>query len=182
MNTSTRQALLLVDGYNIIGAWKSLQKTRDRYGLESARQDLVRLIIDYTAYQGLTTELVFDSHLQKTPLQKEKYGANVSVHYTAFAQTADTYIEKICASFSHSQARTTSRIIVATSDHAQKLTAIGYGAEWFSAEKFKTEVEATASQFKRKKRPRSNHQGRFLVNSLDPKTQAALFQWRQGKY
>ena len=47
---------------------------------------------------------------------------------------------------------------------------------------YKIEVEATASQFKRKNRPRSNPQGRFLVNSLDPKTQAALFQWRQGKY
>lgn len=180
MNYSTRQPLLLVDGYNIIGAWQNLQRTRDRDGLESARQDLIGIIIDYSVYQGLKTEIIFDSHLQRTPKQKEQYGSNVSVYYTAFAQTADTYIERICAAFNRAHLPTIPRLIVATSDRAQRLTAVGYGAEWFSAEKFKLEVEGTASQVKRKNRPRSNPKGRFLVNSLDPKTQALLSQWRHG--
>jgi uncharacterized protein len=38
--TATSGSLLLVDGYNIIGAWSSLKKIRDRDGLEAARQEL----------------------------------------------------------------------------------------------------------------------------------------------
>lgn len=181
MTLSSAKALLLVDGYNIIGAWEQLQKTRDRDGLEFARQDLITLLIDYTAYQGFKTEVVFDSHFQKTPNQKERYSPSLSVHYTAFAQTADTYIERVCANFSRREPPLAPRLIVATSDRAQRLTAIGYGAEWFSAEKFKSEVETSASQVRRKQRRQSPPKGRFLVNRLDPKTQALLFKLRQGK-
>jgi predicted RNA-binding protein with PIN domain len=182
MKSIATQALLLVDGYNIIGAWSNLQRIRDRHGLESARRDLISIVTDYTAYQGLKTEIIFDSHLQKTPLQKEQFSPQVSVYYTAFSQTADSYIERVCASFSRAHPATIPRIIVATSDRAQRLTAIGYGAEWYSAEKFKAEVETITSQVKNKKRPHSNSKGRFLFNHLDPQTQATLFQWRQGKY
>ncbi|ELR99060.1 NYN domain-containing protein [Gloeocapsa sp. PCC 73106] len=181
MSVSSAQALLLVDGYNIIGAWEKLQKIRDRDGLEFARRDLISLVIDYTAYQGFKTEIVFDSHFQKTPNQKEEYSPTVSVHYTAFAQTADTYIERVCAAFSRSHQSVARRLIVATSDRAQRLTAIGYGAECFSAEKFQKEIESSASQIRRKNSRQSQTRGRFLVNHLDPKTQAALFEWRQGK-
>jgi predicted RNA-binding protein with PIN domain len=181
MVSSAKQALLLVDGYNIIGAWENLQKIRDLDGLESARRDLIAIVTDYSAYQDLKTEIIFDSHLQKTPKQREKYGPNLLVHYTAFAQTADTYIEKVCASYSRSGSSVASRLIVATSDRAQRLTAVGYGAEWLSAQKFKLEVEASAATVKRKHRPRSQPKGRFLFNHLDPKTQELLFQLRQGK-
>lgn len=88
------QALLLVDGYNIIGAWSYLKETRDRDGLESARRELVEVLINYTAHAGYTTQVVFDSHFQKTPGVQESHTSSLSVYFTAFAQTADTYIEK----------------------------------------------------------------------------------------
>jgi uncharacterized protein len=177
---ATHQALLLVDGYNIIGAWSALKETRDRDGLESARRELVEALIDYTAYEGLKTQIVFDSHYQKTPGSQEDYTPSVSVYFTAFSQTADTYIEKVCASFRHQQSVGTSRIIVATSDRAQRLTAIGYGAEWMSAQRLATEVEVSTLKIHKKHRPKKPAQGRFLFHSLDPQAKQRLSQWRRG--
>jgi hypothetical protein len=181
MAAVTPLPLLLVDGYNIIGAWSYLQKTRDRDGLETARRELVEALINYTAHEELTTQIVFDSHYQKTPGSQEAFTATVSVYYTAFAQTADTYIEKICANFKRQDAAPNSRLIVATSDRAQRLTAIGYGAEWMSAQRLASEVETTSSRIK-KHRPKKQTQGRFLFNSLDPQAQQRLAQWRRGIY
>ena len=181
MASSPHRVLLLVDGYNIIGTWSCLKKTRDRHGLESARRELIEALINYTALQGYKTEIVFDAHYQKTPGTQEHHTPALSVYYTAFTQTADTYIEKICASFHRQQSFPCSRIIVATSDRAQRLTAIGYGAEWFSAQRLEAEVDLAARQVKRKHRPQKKSQGRFLFNSLDAKSQQLLAQWRQGK-
>jgi predicted RNA-binding protein with PIN domain len=182
MAMSPPQTLLLVDGYNIIGAWSALKKTRDHHGLESARDKLVETLINYSAHQGYTTQIVFDAQYQKTPSSQEKYTPSFSVHYTGFAQTADTYIEKICANFSRQVSPPSHRVIVATSDHAHKLTILGYGAEWMSAQHLANDVELSARQINKKNRSRRPAQGRFLINSLDAKAQKLLSQWRQGIY
>ncbi|WP_013325445.1 NYN domain-containing protein [Gloeothece verrucosa] len=182
MAASSPQALLLVDGYNIIGSWSSLKQIHEQRGLESARRELVENLINYTAHQGYHTQVVFDAQYQKTPSTEEQFTPNLSVYYTAFAQTADTYIEKICASFYRQSFSKCSRIIVATSDHAQRLTIIGYGAEWMSAQRLAHDVDFVANKIKKKHRPRKPSQGRFLVNGLDAKSQELLARWRQGNY
>jgi len=172
------KVMLLVDGYNIIGSWSGLKQTRDRYGLEFARQELIEALINYSAFQGYSTDVVFDSQYRQTPNQIEKFSALVSAHYTAFNQTADTYIEKLCAQF-HRQINSP-RIIVATSDRVQQLTVVGYGAEWISAPRLEGEVYLTTKS-KRNQRPQKKSQGRFLFNTLDAKTQQRLVQMRTGK-
>ncbi|AFY76035.1 MAG: NYN domain-containing protein [Hydrococcus sp. C42_A2020_068] len=179
---ATSGALLLVDGYNIIGAWSYLKRTRERDGLEAARRELVEALVNYTAHEGWLTKIVFDSHYQKTPGSQEDYTPSLSVYYTAFAQTADTYIEKVCASFKHQDSSSISRLIVATSDRAQRLTAIGYGAEWMSAQRLASEVELVSCRIRAKHRPKKQTQGRFLFNCLDPQAQQRLSQWRRGIY
>lgn len=181
MASSSPQALLLVDGYNIIGSWSSLKQVQEKNGLDSARRELVETLINYTAHQGYNTQIVFDSQYQKTPSTQEQYIPTLSVYYTAFAQTADTYIERVCASFFR-QSCVFSRVIVATSDYAQRLTVLGYGAEWMSAQRLGNEVEFVARKIKKKHRPRKISQGRFLVNALDAKSQEILAQWRHGNY
>ena len=172
MPSLSYQALLLVDGYNVIGAWSYLKKTRDRYGLESARRELIETLINYSAMQEYETTVVFDAHYQNTPSHCENHTQYLSVHYTAFAETADTYIEKFCAAYRHQSQP--SRIIVATSDEAQRLTVLGYGAEWLSARRLAGEVDIAARQVKHKKRPQHKSKGRFLVDSLDAKAQQRL--------
>ncbi len=183
MSPSSYQAILLVDGYNIVGDWSDLKKSRDRHGLEAARHELVECLINYSASVAYRTKVVFDAHYQDTPRSTEIHTSALSVHYTAFAETADTYIEKFCATFSRKKYQQEStRLIVATSDRAQQLTVVGYGAEWLSAPMLAREVEQTAQKTKSrtKKQTRKQPSGRFLFNTLDPAAQKRLRQMQRG--
>ena len=93
--------------------------------------------------------VVFDAQYQNTPSNREIITDFLTVHYTDFGQTADTYIEKTCASLRHQIAQSLlSRMIVATSDRAQQLTVQGYGAEWLSAHQLCGEVETTVCRMR----------------------------------
>ncbi|HBB34983.1 MAG TPA: RNA-binding protein [Cyanobacteria bacterium UBA8803] len=176
------QAVLLVDGYNIIGSWSSLKMTRDRHGLLAARQELVEVLINYSAFVGYQTQVVFDAQYQKTQSNQEAVTTYLSVCYTDFGQTADSYIEKFCATFKSKLSQSKQRLIVATSDRAQRLLVVGYGAEWMSSEQLATDVEFTAHRIRHKNRPPKQSSGRFLFNSLDAKAQQRLAQWRKGSH
>ncbi|MCX7596710.1 MAG: NYN domain-containing protein [Fischerella sp.] len=179
MSRSLTPAVLLVDGYNIIGAWSCLKKTRDRAGLEAARWELVEAMITYSAFQGYETLIVFDAQHQNTSSNKEVITELLSVHYTDFGQTADTYIEKACASLRSSVTQSLiSRVIVATSDRAQQLTIQGYGAEWLSAQQLCHEVQATVCRVRQKYQPRKKSNSRFLANSIDAKARQRLAELR----
>jgi uncharacterized protein len=183
MSPSSHQAILLVDGYNIIGDWSDLKQSRDRHGLEAARYELVECLINYSAAVAYRTKVVFDAHYQDTPRSTETHTTALSVHYTAFAETADTYIEKFCATFARKKYQQEStRLIVATSDRAQQLTVVGYGAEWLSAPMLEREVGLAVqkTQSKTKKQTKRKPPGRFLFNTLDPAAQKRLKQMRQG--
>ena len=195
MPRSLPQAVLLVDGYNIVGAWPSLKNTRDRVGLEAARWELVEALINYSAFQGLETQIVFDAQYQNTCSHQEVITQNLSVYYTDFGQTADTYIEKACASFrpylrgvlpgKSSQIgfpRPThlTRLIVATSDRVQQQMVVGYGAEWMSAQQLGYDVESTAYRVRHQHKPRKQSKSRFLANSIDAKARQRLAELRMG--
>ena len=180
MPPSSRQTLLLVDGYNVIGAWSSLKKTRDHHGLLAARQELIEALINYSTFKGFEAQVVFDAQYQNTPGYREVHTSYLSVYYTAHLETADTYIERVCASYQRQLYRSTPRLIVATSDRAQQLVVIGYGAESMSALQLAGEVELTASQRRRKQQSQNRSRGRFLIHSLDANAQQRLAQWRQG--
>ena len=176
------QAFLLVDGYNIIGSWSDLKKNRDRYGLEAAREALVESLINYSPVVSYRTQIVFDAHYQRTPSHMEEYTPLVSAYYTAFAETADTYIEKFCATSRHkNESAKQSRLIVATNDRTQRNVVTGYGAECISSQRLAGEVEITARKIGQKKRPAKKFSGRFLFHALDPSAQKRLRQLRQGK-
>ena len=192
MPRSLPEAILLVDGYNIIGAWPYLQKTRDDNGLAAARWQLAENLLNYSAFQGFETLIVFDAHYQNTCSNQEVITQNLSIHYTEFGQTADTYIEKSCASFrpyvrgvlpgvAPSKSRYQSRrLIVATSDRVQQLMILGYGAECISAQKLLGEVESIAFRARRQHKSGKQSSSRFLANSLDAKARQRLAELRMG--
>lgn len=196
MPRSSPQAVLLIDGYNIIGSWTNLKRIRDTEGLEAARWALIEDSINYSAWQGFSTQIVFDAHYQNTCAHQETITENVSVYYTNFGETADTYIEKACATYRHYLRRIPqqtiksaklpdgfylSRLIVATSDRAQQLTVIGYGAEWVSASQLSYEITATIERARRNHKPQKQSNSRFLSNSLDPKARQRLAELRMGR-
>jgi predicted RNA-binding protein with PIN domain len=173
-------ALLFVDGYNIIGAWPELSQVRDEAGLEFARHKLTEVLVNYAADRVLEVRLVFDAYGQRSPVRVEQVTPHVSIHYTDFGQTADTYIEAWCARLR----RHPQRMIVATSDRAQQLTVTGYGAEWMSAQQLSLDVSSHRQQRQQKQRQsrshRRGHSQRFLSSSLSPEAQARLQQLRFG--
>lgn len=190
MKSPTYSALLLVDGYNIIGQWSCLKQTREQFGLEMARQTLVETLISYSSHQGYKTQVVFDAQYQQSPASQEQLSPHVSIYYTAWLQTADTFIEKRCAHYSRNKYEYPHRVIVATSDRAQQLTVVGYGAEWMSAHLLGQEVDQSRSQVRKQAKkygvrqrrspvsPTVKNQG--WISKLDPAVQDKLSQWRHG--
>lgn len=177
MARSLPQTVLLVDGYNIIGSWTSLKKTRDRMGLEAARWELTQTLTDYSAFQGLNSQLIFDAQYRNSPGHCEVITQNLAVYYTEFGQTADTYIEKVCALARQASKQ---RMIVATSDRAQWLTAIGYGAEWMSAQQLAYELGLTANLVRQRQKTSKKSPHSYLANSLNPAAKQRLERLRMG--
>lgn len=173
-------ALLLVDGYNMIGAWPDLTHLRDRHGLESARRQLVESLLGFTVARDYRTEVVFDAHYQPTQANREAITSYFSVYFTDYQQTADTYIELLCARWRSEARQRHPQIIVATSDRSHQQTVRGYGANWMSAQQLQTEVSLAASQLNRRRSDRTKSTGRFLVNGLDPSAQQRLAELRFG--
>jgi uncharacterized protein len=189
MPPSRKQVVLLVDGYNVIGAWTDLHdrsnqinplQSGSKADLEAARDKLVEALINYSAFEDYETKVVFDAYSRDEPAYCETVTPNLSIHYTDYLETADTYIEKFCAAFRHNLHYSASRLIVATSDRAQQLTVIGFGAEWISALQLIANVDFSANRSRRRHRPQTKSSGRFLFNSLDPQAQARLSAMRHG--
>ena len=54
--------LLIVDGYNMIGAWPELVLLKNQDRLEDAREALLNRLSNYAKYEGLRIIVVFDAN------------------------------------------------------------------------------------------------------------------------
>jgi uncharacterized protein len=172
---------LLVDGYNVIGAWMPMAFSGDRAALEAARSQLIEELANYSAFQGYQTRIIFDAHQRH-----ESYGSSelitnaLEICYTEFGETADSHIEVFCAQARFKARTAHHRLIVATNDRAQQLTVSGYGAQWISAQQLMGDVEAIALSIQRKQRSNKKSSTRLLSHSLDPDAKKKLEKWRHG--
>ena len=182
MGRSALEVLLLVDGYNAIGGWPKLSALRDRAGMQIARRELIEAAISYIAYRGFKAQLIFDAHYQNVPGNCEVISPDLTVCYTDFGQTADSYIEQFCAQFRHrfAASRLAQRLIVATSDRDQQLMVRGYGAECMSVQQLVGEIGRTNQQIQEKQRSQNRSKQRFLFHSLDAEAQQRLAELRRG--
>ncbi len=160
---------MLVDGYNVVGAWASLQDVASN--LDLARSRLVETLASYSAYRGLQTTIVFDAYNNVAPAMTEEVTEYLKLHYTEYRQTADSYIEKVCA-----QLRKQRRVIVVTSDRAQQLTITGFGAEWMSATSLEQDVRSAERSMRRKQRSKSSPSR--LHNVMNEDVRKRLTDWR----
>lgn len=122
---SQATTLMVVDGYNVIGARWNLQ----RGNLDAYRQELIERLCNYGAQQGYDIHIIFDAHRRPEPERWDRVTDRVQVCYTGYGSTADAYIERFCAQ----QRGRDRRVIVVTSDRLAWMTAGGYGAEWMSS-------------------------------------------------
>lgn len=126
---------LLVDGYNIIFAWKDLKELSE-VSLDAARMKLMDMMCNYQGYTDCRLIVVFDAYKVKGNPGSIETFHNISVVYTKEAETADMYIEKTTKKIASKH-----RVRVATSDGLEQMIILGHGALRISASAFREEVE-----------------------------------------
>ncbi|QUG43524.1 NYN domain-containing protein [Psychrobacillus sp. INOP01] len=136
--------ILLVDGYNIIGAWSELRKLKE-VKLLDARDRLIELMAEYKAYTGVRVIVVFDAHLVPG-IENKKKQYNVEVIYTRKNEIADERIEKLTKELSSRRVQ----IYVATSDLTEQRVIFGQGALRKSARELEIEMLSISSKITKK--------------------------------
>ena len=137
-----KDSYLLVDGYNIIFAWKELKELAEN-NLESARVSLMETLCNYQGFAGMTVILVFDAYRVKgNPGEVSKY-KNIHLVYTKEAETADQYIEKTVHRIGKNN-----NVTVATSDALEQVIIFGAGANRMSAAGLKEEILRTEKEIR----------------------------------
>jgi len=126
---------LLVDGYNIIFAWEELGELA-KENLHGARTKLMDILCDYQGYKKCHLILVFDAYRVEGHKAEISEYHNIHVVYTAHAETADQYIEKLA----HQMGRKY-HVTVATSDGLEQVIIRGQGCMLLSARDLKVEIE-----------------------------------------
>lgn len=114
--------VLLVDGYNIIGAWPELIELKKR-DLSAARDRLIEILAEYKAYTDFQVILVFDAYYVQG-LERKYKNYNIDVIFTKENETADERIEKLAIELSNIQ----TQVHVATSDFTEQWAIFGQGA------------------------------------------------------
>ncbi|MCR5691490.1 MAG: TetM/TetW/TetO/TetS family tetracycline resistance ribosomal protection protein [Eubacterium sp.] len=130
-----REKFMLVDGYNIIFAWKDLAELAGDY-IDGARGKLMDILCNYQGYKGFQLILVFDAYRVQNHKTEVIDYHNIKVVYTKEAETADQYIEK----FAHQNGQKYD-IIVATSDGLEQVIIRGAGCRLMSARDLEADVK-----------------------------------------
>ena len=134
--------LLIVDGYNVIGAWSEAEKKG--WSLDESRDRLMRQLEDYAGFSGEEILLVFDGYQsERTTTTEEKHG-DLTLVFTRHGETADSYIERVTY-----ELRGRRKVRVATSDNLEQLIILGHGAVRVSAKSFHDEVFGTNEEIRR---------------------------------
>ncbi len=166
--------ILLVDGYNIIGAWPELRflKTKD---FSAARDLLIEKMAEYQAYTGYKVIVVFDAHLVPGTETKMK-SRKIEVIFTRENETADERIEKLAIQLSNIK----TQIHVATSDFTEQWQIFGQGALRKSARELLTEMEVVESGIK--KDVKKTYQEKSVSKIPLSDEIAEIFEkWRRGQ-
>lgn len=164
---------LIVDGYNVINAWKELS-TLAAENLDHARAKLLEHLAGYGVFRGLQVVVVFDAYERPGEAALEENAA-VTIIYTAVGETADSYIERL----SYEVVRRGETVYVVTNDWAEQLVVLGAGA-------YRRSARELIEDCRRARREMKNDQhagkdiGRSEVGSrLDKDVREKLEQWRR---
>jgi hypothetical protein len=166
--------VLLVDGYNMIGAWPELSRLADD-SLEDARDRLLDMLANYRGYSGKTVIVVFDAHQVPGPGSRYRHGG-VDVIFTKEKETADEVIERMAGDLS---GRGTV-IQVATSDSAEQHVAFGRGALRVSARELLIQVREAEENIRRRLEQPPPRKA-TLDQTLPEELKALLEKWRRGR-
>lgn len=142
-----KKDILVVDGYNMIGAWPELVNLKNRDLIEEARDRLLQILSNYQEFEGRDVWVVFDA--QFVPgITKEYTKYRVKVVFTAQGETADTYIEGMVDKLK----TVLSEVTVATSDLAEQQLVFARGANRMSANDLAKEIKRSKQAIQQESR------------------------------
>ncbi len=134
-NPVIRKKYVIVDGYNVIFAWDNLKKIAED-NLEAARNTLMDILCNYSAFSKCETVLVFDAYKVAGNTGKKYNYNNIRIVYTKERELGDNYIEKLISDIGKNE-----NVRVVTSDNLIQLSAVRYGVLRVSAKEFEREVK-----------------------------------------
>ncbi|MCM3757794.1 NYN domain-containing protein [Sporosarcina aquimarina] len=168
-----KKDILLVDGYNIIGAWPELRELKS-LKLAEARDRLIDLLAEYQAFKGWRVIVVFDAYLVPGIENKENR-SRVEVVFTRENETADERIEKLVAELS----KRTVQLHVATSDLTEQWIIFGQGALRISARELEIEMQEIDKIISAKVREIQEDRS-FSKIQLSQEVAEIFEKWRRG--
>ncbi len=166
--------LLVVDGYNVIGAWElAAQKG---WSFEECRERLTVRLEEYAAFHGCEVVLVFDGTRSERLLRSHETRGQVEVVFTRHGEIADQYIERLC-----DQQPRYREVRVATSDNVEQTVVLGRGATRLpSRELLREMAQAHAEQRAQIERHAPAKSG-MLIARLPKPQRDALEKMRRGE-
>ncbi|MBP7344759.1 MAG: NYN domain-containing protein [Clostridia bacterium] len=146
---------LLVDGYNIINAWRSIFDKNS--SLEDNRKALCDLLSDYQGYTDLKIVVIFDAHLVPEGKGSLINHDKIKVIFTKSNQTADNFIERFVVDAHYGE-----KITVVTNDYMEQKTVLLKGALRMTASELQHEI------FTRRKSASINiKESNYIIDNLD---------------
>ncbi|MGN1021766.1 MAG: NYN domain-containing protein [Aristaeellaceae bacterium] len=166
--------LLIVDGYNVIGAWREAEK--ERWSIDESRDRLMRLLEDYSGYSGEDVVLVFDGYQSDRKTRTEEQFGNLTLVYTRHGETADSYIERLVAQTPRYRA-----VRVATSDGLEQSQVLSSGAIRLTSRELLRELRHLRQRGLEQHRTGNGAPKASLASRLPEETLRALEAMRRGQ-
>ena len=165
--------LLLVDGYNIIGAWTMVRQAG--WTMEESREQLLRELQNYAGFSGCDVVLVFDGYQSDRRLRTEEIRGAVTLVFTKHGETADSYIERLAAENPRYRP-----LIVATSDGLEQSQILSTGGTRMTARELLRELAQARVTGMRHAEPREAGQGKSIGDRLPEAIRRRLEELRKG--
>lgn len=164
----------VIDGYNIIYAWKDFEKLRES-SIDHARDKLIEIMSNFAASTGSKVTVVFDAHLVKSGVEHLDKTYNIDVYFSGHGETADSLIERLVGQLS-----TMGKVFVATSDWDEQRIIFGRGAYRLTPKELKNQIKRAASETRNHAsttRPAED----YLENRLQDEIRRKFEEWRRQK-
>ncbi|WP_261303083.1 NYN domain-containing protein [Paenibacillus andongensis] len=169
------EQFLIVDGYNIIGAWPELSKLKDT-DLEGARDQLIHMLAEYQSYSGMKVYLVFDAYMVPG-LGKKYVQSKLTVLYTKEKETADERIERLVTNLMGRR----KQIYVATSDMIEQHVIFGKGALRMPAGELLVKIKQNRKEVRERIHPETSSKRNPFESKLSHELKEQFERWRRGE-
>lgn len=156
-----KEKYLLVDGYNIIFAFRELKELADK-NIDAARGKLLDMLSNYQGIRKWNLIVVFDAYRVAGHKTEFFDYHNLHVVYTKEAETADAFIEK----FAHENGKKY-HVTVATSDGLEQIIIRGQGCFLMSARELEADIENANCELRESMAKTQEKLHHYLLDAAD---------------